>query len=86
MPPLPRPPKKTCVCKDCGEEYPLIFMLEDTIWVTLADAKRDRLCLACTDARCQVKLGRRLEVLDFKNVKGNEQIFFGYDLSKREGE
>jgi len=48
-------------CKDCRRTIEL-FMLEDYLWLELADHKRDQLCIRC----CETRLGRDLDVDDFK--------------------
>lgn len=65
-------------CKDCRRATEL-FMLIDTLWLELADHKRDTLCIRC----CEVRLERDLTVDDFKpSVLCNRLLFLGYALGR----
>ncbi len=67
-------------CKDCRKAIEL-FMLLDSLWLNLADHKRDKLCLRC----CEVRIGRDLSIDDFKpNVLCNSLLFLGFALGRNQ--
>lgn len=70
-------------CADCNEKYPILFRLNDPLWLQVAgnDTKYILLCLNCTETR----LGRSFELKDF-DVKApvNDLLFKGYLIRKQE--
>lgn len=68
-------------CKDC-KQLPEIFMLLDSMWDSIADTKRDILCVNC----CELRLGRRLNMLDFDpDISCNQILFYTYALGLDRG-
>ena len=65
-------------CDDCRKTVEL-FMLIDSLWLSLAEHKRGQLCIRC----CEIRLGRDLTVEDFKpNILCNSLLFLGYSMGR----
>jgi hypothetical protein len=68
-------------CKDCGRERPEFYMVENRVWYGEAKARHnDILCLDCLER----KIGRSLDISDFKEIPVNELLFVGYRMRGRE--
>ena len=66
-------------CQDCRLKNTMVYMADDDIWKS-AGLDDGICCVGCLAKR----LGRKLEITDFKESKVNRQIFLGYDIAKNE--
>lgn len=79
-----RIPRKELHCKDCQQEFPEFYMIQNRLWKEIGVGK-EVLCIRCLNLRCLHKTGRPLRIKDFKrHTPVNELLFFGYFLGRAE--
>ena len=61
------------LCQDCKQPEPMTFVVHDVLWVA-AGLTKGVICPQCFEKR----IGRKLQISDFKVCAANEQIFYGY--------
>lgn len=63
---------RACVCVECDESNPQMFMVDDQLWASVC-SKKEFLCLPCFEKR----LGREIRFDDLKDCYLKRTFVFG---------